>query len=447
MSTGDESRATDVGAVGGRGGGVFFCTFGSRGDIHPYVAVARALIARGVPATIGTGEEHRETITGAGVGFVALPPSRQEFEAGGISMEMVMHETQGGDHIFKGIVLPWLERSHAALLAAMRAKSYDMLVGHPLAFGAPIVAEQLRLPYVYTVLQPMILFSAYDPPVIPPLPWFEVFRPLRPWPYRFIFGLAKVVTWRWARPLRELRAKVGLPRDARHPILGGLVSERLNLAMFSPILGPPQRDWPPNTVATGACLFDDAAAATGSAELERFLEAGEAPVLFTLGSAAVDVAGAFYEHAVEACGRVGRRCVLLVGKQPVPRGCDGVRALAVGYAPYSRVMGRCAAVVHQCGAGTTAEAMRAGAPQVCVPFAHDQPDNAARLVRLGVAAKVKRKRVGVESLEGALRRVLDPGEGFVERARKVGAEARNEDGAARAAEAIVGVMAGTGARA
>lgn len=425
---------------------VLFCTLGSRGDVHPYVAVARALLARGVRATIATGEEHRETITRAGVGFVLVPPSKSDFDTTPLTMTMFMHPTRGGEFILKEIVVPWLERTHAATLAAARDGGHDLIVGHPLAFCAPMVAEQLGLPYVYTVLQPMMLFSAYDPMVIPPMPWFEVFRPLRPWPYWVIMRVARVATWRWGLPVKALRKKVGLPRDPRPPLLGGLVSRTLNLAMFSPLLAEPQRDWPEKTVATGACLFDDAAAATGNAELERFLTAGggeDRPILFTLGSAAVEVAGdgrRFFAAALEAARLLGRRCVLLIGKGEVPAGCDGVRALAVGYAPFSTLMPRCAAIVHQCGAGTTAEAMRSGLPQVCVPFAHDQPDNAARLVRRGGARIVKRRRVSAKRLAAALRHVLDARYGCPERAARLGELARKEDGPGKAAEAIIGVL-------
>ncbi len=447
---------TDVPPSGGRHR-VLFCTLGSRGDIHPYVAVASALIARGVAATIGTGEDHRETITRAGVGFALVPPSRADFEGGEKAWEYVMHPTRGGDFIFHQIVVPWLERTHAATLAA--AREHDLIVGHPLAFTAPLAAEQLGKPYVYSVLQPMILFSAHDPPVIPPAPWLDVLRRFGPLPYRFLYALAKVVTWRWALPLRRLRAGLGLPRDPRHPMLGGLVSPTLNLALFSPVLGPPQVDWPANTVATGACHFDDPHAASAPGELARFLDEGSAPVLFTLGSAAVEVASEgprFFAAALKACRAIGRRCVLLAGRQGVATlaraqgvgegaadtGClrlgDG--ALAAAYAPFSQVMPRCAAVVHQCGAGTTAEALRAGVPQVCVPFAHDQPDNAARLVRLGVAEIVKRARVNERRLAAALGRVLDPARGCVARATAIGERVRSEDGAKRAADEIVRVL-------
>ena len=425
---------------------VLFCTLGSRGDVHPYVAVARALIARGVGATIATGEEHRETITRAGVGYTLVPPSKSDFDTTVTTMAQVMHATKGGEYIYKEIVVPWLERTHEATLAAARDGGHDVIVGHPLAFCAPMVAEQLGLPYVYTVLQPMILFSAYDPTVIPPLPWFDVFRPLRPWPYWLLMRFARVATWSWGRPVKALRKKVGLPRDPRHPLLGGLVSRTLNLAMFSPLLAEPQRDWPEKTVATGACLFDDPQAGGASAELERFLGLGGAhdkPILFTLGSAAVEVVGEgprFFAAALEAARLLGRRCVLLTGKGEAPEGCDGVRALAVGYAPFSTLMPRCAAIVHQCGAGTTAEAMRAGVPQVCVPFAHDQPDNAARLVRRGVARIVKRKRVSAKRLAAALGHVMDARHGCPERAARLGEAARREDGAATAAEAIIGVL-------
>lgn len=460
---------------------VFFSTLGSRGDVHPYVAVARALAKRGIHSTIGTGEEHRATIENANlpadpnrltsdantiaeksrvgtIAFALIPPSKKDFEGTGVTMDMVMHATKGGEFILHQIVLPWLERTHAATLAA--ARGHDLVVGHPLAFVAPLVAEQLDVPYVYSVLQPMTLYSAYDPPVLPPMPWLDALRRLGPGPYLALFELGKFVTRHWARPLRQLRRTLALPDDPRHPIMGGLFSRRLNLAMFSPLLASHQPDWPDNSLVTGPCLFDDPHAATAPAELEAFIAAApderHRPILFTLGSAAVEVSldgPRFFQHALSAARALGRRCILLAGKRamresgtpddaPVPA-CKLIdeNALMVTYAPFSRVMPRCSAVVHQCGAGTTAEVMRAGVPHVCVPFAHDQPDHAARLNRLGVALTVPRRRVSAASLAAALARVLDPRAGHAARAAALGSIARRENGAERAADAIERVLA------
>ena len=140
---------------------------------------------------------------------------------------------------------------------------------------------------------------------------------------------------------------------------------------------------------------------------------------------------------MEAAQRLGRRAVLLAGAGRVARLASSLPAgmLAVDQAPHSLLMPRSAAVVQQCGIGTLAQALRAGRPILAVPFAHDQPDNAWRAKRLGVARTIPARRYTARRAERELRHLLDDA-GYATRAAAVGAQVREEDGAARACEAI-----------
>jgi len=113
--------------------------------------------------------------------------------------------------------------------------------------------------------------------------------------------------------------------------------------------------------------------------------------------------------------------------------------LAVPYAAYSRIFPRAAAIVHQGGIGTTGQALAAGRPTLVVPFSHDQPDNAARLVRLGVASTLRRDRYTAQRAAGALRELLAGS--AAERAAAAGEQVRREDGLANACGAIERVLA------
>src|SRR5262249_35745081 len=157
------------------------------------------------------------------------------------------------------------------------------------------------------------------------------------------------------------------------------------LAMFSPVIGPPQADWPPKTTQTGFPFYE------GDGELPpevaAFLDAGDPPIVFTLGSSAVGAPGVFYDESVGAVRRLGGRAVLLVGRhadRPVTEALPG-SILVVDYAPHAPLFRRARAIVHHGGIGTTAQALRAGRPMLVVPHAHDQQDNARRVARLGVA--------------------------------------------------------------
>src|SRR5437899_11929132 len=133
------------------------------------------------------------------------------------------------------------------------------------------------------------------------------------------------------------------------------------------------------------------------------------------------VAGDFYVESAAAAAELGRRAVMLVGRDPrnLPERTLPAGVIMAEYAPFSELFPRAAAIVHQVGAGTTAQALRSGHPMLVVPFAHDQPDNAARVVRLGVARDIGRKHYRAERVASELAKLLeDPG--YRKRAAEVG---------------------------
>jgi UDP:flavonoid glycosyltransferase YjiC (YdhE family) len=215
-------------------------------------------------------------------------------------------------------------------------------------------------------------------------------------------------------------------------------SPQLVLALFSRVLGTEQKDWPKNSRITGFCYYD---AENGNAalppELEKFLAAGEPPVVFTLGSAAVLAAGRFYEHSARAAVHLGIRAVLLIGNDPRnrPRGTLPESICATEYAPYSKLFPRAAAIVHQGGVGTTAQCLKAGKPMLIMPYSHDQPDNARRMRRLKVARVIQRSKYTPMQVARTLRKLLDEPE-YGRRAQGVAWTLAHEDGTGAAADAL-----------
>jgi UDP:flavonoid glycosyltransferase YjiC (YdhE family) len=211
-------------------------------------------------------------------------------------------------------------------------------------------------------------------------------------------------------------------------------SPGLTLALFSKWLAEPAPDWPAQTVQPGFVFFNQPGAeGFFSRELQEFLAVGEAPIVFTQGSTAVHNPGRFYEVSLEAARRLGRRAVLL-GTDTVPGGgAEGV--IALPYAPYSQIFPDAAVIVHQGGSGTTGEAMRACRPMLIVPYGWDQPDNAARIERLGVGLALPRHRYLPSTAAAALQRLLVEAR-FHERAVEIGEQVRAEDGLSGACDAI-----------
>jgi rhamnosyltransferase subunit B len=411
---------------------IVLATLGSLGDLHPTQALALGLQSRGHRVTIATQELYRAKVEAEGARFHAMRPHLSPDRE---AMKLIMDARKGPEYLLKEMLFPRVRENYEDLMEAVRGA--DLLVTHPITYGGPIVAEKTGIAWVSTVLAPISFFSAYDPPVVAAASWAARLRGLGPRFHRALFGLAKRRARSWSEPVKRLRAELGLPPGA-DPLFEGQHSPGLVLALFSDLLGAPQPDWPTNTRATGFLFYDRLEKGQGiSTELARFLDAGPPPIVFTLGTSAVMDAGNFYVESTAAAKELGRRAVLLVGLDlgNLPAGALPAGVAAFDYAPFSGLFPRAAAIVHQGGAGTTAQAMRAGRPMLVVPFAHDQQDNAARTERLGIARQVSRTKYTARRVAAELRGLLEDGR-YTAKAEEVGRQIRSEDGVAAACDAI-----------
>jgi UDP:flavonoid glycosyltransferase YjiC (YdhE family) len=329
-----------------------------------------------------------------------------------------------------------LKGTYGDLLPA--AAGVDLMIAGELVYAAPLVAEKLRLPWVSLTLSPASFLSAHDPSVTVNVPSLIHLRKLG-WPvYRAALNVGRMATRHWWNPARQLRREQGLRRHC-DPLFRDKFSPHLVLALFSRCLAQPQPDWPPHTAQPGFVYFDRRDSRDEPvAELTEFLASGDAPIVFTLGSTAVHNPGNFYEASAEAVRRLGRRAVMLVGPGAAPR-ISSPDILTLAYAPYSHIFPHAAVNVHQGGSGTTGQALLAGRPMLFVPYGWDQPDNAARVERLGAGLHVPRSRYSATTATAALERLLsDPR--YSARAAEVGARLRGEDGLTAACDAIESVL-------
>jgi UDP:flavonoid glycosyltransferase YjiC (YdhE family) len=171
--------------------------------------------------------------------------------------------------------------------------------------------------------------------------------------------------------------------------------------------------------------------------MQEFLANGPAPIVFTLGTSAVMAAGDFYEESIAAVQQLGVRGILLAGSDGLKRlsGKMSKSLLIVDAAPHSQLFPKAAVIVQQCGIGTLGQALSTGCPILAVPFAHDQPDNAYRIERLGVARVVYPPQYRSQRVAQELRRLLEQAE-YRRAASEVAAKVRAEDGVAAACNAI-----------
>lgn len=412
---------------------VVLTTYGSLGDLHPYMAVALELKARGHRAVIATSNYYREKIEAAGIEFHAVRPDLPDETEVPELVAKVMDVKTGAEFLFKELLMPYVRESYEDLSEATRRA--DLLLSHVVTLAAPVVAQKTGIPWISSVLAPTSFFSIYDPTVPPLLPGIVKLLRLHPSIARLFVRSIKRVTTSWIENVYQLRAELGLPRG-EHPVFEGQHSPAMVLAMFSRVLGEPQADWPQQTIITGFPFYDLKDETGMPPALEQFLDAGTPPIVFTLGSSAVFAAGDFYRQSIAAARQLGRRAVLLIGDagnmpaEPLPEGIA-----AFEYAPYGQILPRAAAIVHQGGVGTTGQALRAGAPMLVVPFNHDQPDNAMRIARLGVGRTLARTKYQAKRVAAELEQLLN-NPNYARKAAEVGRIIRSEDGASAAADAI-----------
>ena len=418
---------------------IILTTVGSLGDLHPYLAVALELKARGHEPIIATLEQYREKIEAKGVSFRPIRIAAADHLDSQL-VRQVIHVRSGPQFLIQRLLMPSVRQSYHDILAI--AQGADLLVSHPLTYATRLVAEMKGIPWASSVLAPLSLLSAYDPPVLAPVPFLSRLRSLGPTFHQGLFGLMKYIVRTWAGPWHRLRAELGLP-PAPDPLFQSAQSTEPVLALFPTQLATPQPDWPPNTIMTGYPFYDEDGRQGLPQELIRFLESGPPPIIFTLGSSAVMNPGRFYEHSAAAARRLGRRAVLLTGDDPAS--CPAVLPEGIAafpYAPYSALFPHAAAIVHPGGIGTTAQAMRAGRPMLVMPYAFDQYDNADRVCRLGIARTVYRHRYTPTHVVAELRTLLgDPA--YAQRSSHVAEEMRRQDGARAACDALESLFLST----
>jgi len=408
-------------------------TIGSLGDLHPILALGAELKRRGHWVTVTTTGHYKDKVEGLGLGFHSLGPNWDPTDHDLIA-ECENLKT-GTEVLLRKLVLPHLRETYDDLLAACLGA--DLLVAGELVYGAPLVSEKLGLRWVSEILSPCSFFSAYDPSLFVNIPNVYKLRKAGWFINRAVLDIGKLMTWHWWGPVRQLRREEGL-RVQCSPVFKDKFSRDLVLALFSPCLAQQQPDWPKSTLQPGFIFYDrQKPKADENPGLTAFLAAGEAPIVFTLGSTAVYNPGNFYEASMEAVRQLGRRAIL-IGVKP-----DGLasseQVLMLPYAPYSEIFPRAAVIVHQGGSGTTGQAMLAGRPQLFVPYGWDQPDNAVRIERQGAGLSVARSEYSAETAAAALKQLLEDAR-FAARAAEIGTRMAKEDALVASCDAIEAIL-------
>lgn len=355
---------------------------GSSGDVHPFIGIGRTLRARGHDVTILTAEPFRAPCERGGLRFVQLH-SQTEFDE--ITKDPdLWHGRKGLTLILRKIASA--VRDHYELISSVYEPGRTVLVAHALAFAARVFEDVHHAPAATIHLAPSIFRSDFQQPVSIPgvdASW------LPRWVKRSAMWLIDrlVLDPQIVPALNELRHDVGAPPISR-VFREWVHSPQRVIGLFPQWFAPVQPDWPSQLRLTGFPLYDESDLHALDPALESFFSAGSPPILFTPGTAN-RAAAQFFAAALDATRRLKRRALFLTRyPEQLPKDLSDQERIEA-YVPFSRVFSRCAAIVHHGGIGTSAQALAAGAPQLTMPLAFDQPDNATRLWRLGVGRWIR----------------------------------------------------------
>ena len=376
-------------------------TIGSAGDLFPFLWIGRALRERGNRVDFLGPQQHAQYVEAAGLTFHGLPA------------DMAVLDHPDLWHATRGLAVVW-EATRPAMaqlprvvetLARKQPNERRVLLVHPLALPEADLCRHAcpGLKIAAAWLAPSNLPTVHDPLLLGPWPvptWVP--HGARRWLWR---ALAARFLDPVALPsLNTARAARGLPQvDSMVDTIPSIPD--LSLALFPDWFAAPPPDWPRPLYQAGFPLYDPDPNAAPSARLRAFLDGGAPPVVFTPGTGNRQARG-YFEAAAQAVTKLGLRAVFLT---PHVEQLPATLAPSIcwqEYVPLKALLPHVAALVHHGGIGTTAEALRAGTPQLVVPLAHDQFDNAARVVAMGAGASLHAARVTPARMAHALQKVV-----------------------------------------
>jgi rhamnosyltransferase subunit B len=380
-------------------------TVGTTGDVHPFMRMAKALQGMGRRVTFISNSVHAGLLRGAGLDFVGLGTDEAYLRF--LQNPDVWDERKGFGALLADYGAQLLEID-AAIRSSVGTQQ-AVAICHPFAVpGAAMARERGRVHAVVAAhMAPSTMRTCHDPmrigsTVVPrwaPMGWRR--------------ALWRFVEKGWIDPvgiaqLNQARDALKLPRVTSTLLTHIEAAPDLTLTLFPSWFGPAMPDWPQPRLSADFPLFDAVSQDGLSTELKIFLASGEMPIVFTPGTGNLH-AQAFFSTALAAATDLGRRAIFLTRERAqVPAGLPP-SVMWQPYVPLSALLPHVAVLVHHGGIGTTAEALRAGTPQLVAPFAWDQFDNGARVAALGAGLVLPARKLRERPLTRALQALLTSG--------------------------------------
>ena len=400
--------------------------FGSRGDVTPIVALGHQLRAEGHGVRLASHAEFASLASTHGLQFTALGGSYQDFLAtpeGRAALGIPRNSPLG----CLGVFTPFQDNAVEVFQRCWQAtEAADALVcsGVAMPVGTHI-ATRRNLPIAFGLVVPGVATRNFVHPSMPPWPLGRFYK-------RASYHLALQLITYGGRKVFEAWTSAAnrLGGAARYPL------RAIALVPVSPVLLPRPTDWPAAVHVTGFWFLPSEAGTNPPAELDAFVNAGAPPLAIGFGSMPEDQPEELRMIVRDTLEKLDMRAVVVGGSGgALGDFTASERVLQVPFANYDWLFPRTSVIVHQGGVGTAAFALRAGLPQVAVPYCLDHAFWASQLRNIGVAgAAIRRHRLSARALTAAIQQVLrDPR--FGEAARRaraaVCAEQRGVEIAAR----------------
>jgi len=414
---------------------IVLVTCGTLGDLHPYLTVAEALQSRGHSVILATSELYRNLVTSRGIEFQAVPPDLKEFYSSPILQKLALRPFRGTEFIIRKIILPEIAEGYKRLLEISRGA--DLIVGHFLAYEVPLVAETLGLPWLQVYLHPMNILSIYDPPTILNSSLSSTMQRLSPQFYKGGYRFIEAITDAWMKPVKLLREQLGLACIQNNPLVNS-ASPFGTMCWFPKALARPQPDWHNGIEVTGYPFSGIEVSSQFSLdpEIDGFLR-DKNPIIFTLGSTAVLQPKSFFEVSAKISRELKLDALLIGASHSDSSGPDfsGSNIRTTAYLPYEYAFPKARLVVHHGGMGSIAQSLKAAKRMIIVPFAWDQPDNAERVRRLGIASVIRLPSYTVRHVSKILDNTLKDNKGEL-KAKELAEDLLLENGTANACRFI-----------
>ncbi|MBI5029763.1 MAG: glycosyltransferase family 1 protein [Chloroflexi bacterium] len=406
---------------------------GSRGDVQPCVALGIGLKRAGYQVRIAAYGLLADFVRRHDLEFAPItgnPREAMETQAG----QAWQASGENAVKFIRGIRnLATFEQLRQSLDDTVDAcRGTDAILYSVMGAAGYHVAEMMRIPSLYLLLQPLTRSRETPCLFAPTLPLGGSYKW---WTYivyeQLLWQMVRVPINQWRRESLKLK-----PLPLRGPFDGLYKNNEPFIYGFSRYVVPRPNDWPPEHHITGYWFLDDANDWSPPSDLSDFLAREPKPIYIGFGSMSGHSARRLADLSIEAVTLANQRAVLLGGWAAAHERDLPSHIYAIDSAPHDWLFPRVAAVVHHGGAGTTAAGLRAGCPSVILPFMGDQPYWGQRVHVLGVGPKpILPKELTARRLADAITRAITDEE-MKQRAVALGEKIHAEDGVARAVELV-----------